>query len=64
MIKHNFLKVALGVLVITLTGLVSSAFVGNTSAQAPKNVIIMMTDDQNVDSLPVMRKLMSFPEGS
>jgi arylsulfatase A-like enzyme len=25
---------------------------------------VIMTDDQNVDSLPVMRKLMRFPEGS
>jgi N-acetylglucosamine-6-sulfatase len=64
MLKHNFLKVTLGVLVFTLTSLVSSAFLDNSSAQAPKNIIIMMTDDQNVDSLPVMRKLMGFPEGS
>ena len=64
MLKHKFLKVALGVLVVTLTSLVSSAFLDNSSAQAPKNIIIIMTDDQNVDSLPVMRKLMSFPEGS
>jgi arylsulfatase A-like enzyme len=29
-----------------------------------RNVVIIMTDDQDVDSLPVMRKLMAFPEGS
>ena len=28
------------------------------------NVVIIITDDQDVDSLPVMRKLMSYPEGS
>lgn len=28
------------------------------------NIVLIMTDDQNVDSLPVMRNLMSFPEGS
>jgi N-acetylglucosamine-6-sulfatase len=26
--------------------------------------VVIMTDDQNVDSLPVMGKLMAFPEGS
>ncbi len=64
MLKHNFLKVTLGILIVTLTGLISSAFLDSASAQATRNVIIIMTDDQNVDSLPVMRKLMSFPEGS
>lgn len=64
MLKHNFLKVTLGILVVTLTGLTSSAFLEDASAQATRNVIIIMTDDQNVDSLPVMRKLMGFPEGS
>ncbi len=28
------------------------------------NIVVIMTDDQNVDSLPVMRNLMSYPEGS
>src|SRR5687768_7139448 len=64
MLKHNFLKVILGILVVTLTSLFSSAFLDNASAEVPKNVIIIMTDDQNIDSLPVMRKLMSYPEGS
>jgi len=49
MLKHNFLKVALGVLVVILSGFVSLAFPESSSAQAPKNVIIMMTDDQNID---------------
>jgi arylsulfatase A-like enzyme len=31
---------------------------------AHPNIVLIMTDDQNVDSLPVMRKLMAFPEGS
>jgi arylsulfatase A-like enzyme len=64
MLKPNFLKLVLGILVITLAIPTSSAFVEDASAQATKNVVIIMTDDQNVDSLPVMRKLMSFPEGS
>jgi len=31
---------------------------------AHPNIVLIMTDDQNVDSLPVMRKLMGYPEGS
>ena len=31
---------------------------------AHPNIVLIMTDDQNVDALPVMRKLMSYPEGS
>ena len=31
---------------------------------AHPNIVLIMTDDQNVDSLPVMRKLMAFPEGA
>ncbi|MCI0550367.1 MAG: sulfatase, partial [Anaerolineae bacterium] len=62
--KHNFLKVILGALGAILMGFLFSASFDNASAQATKNVVIIMTDDQNVDSLPVMRKLMSFPEGS
>ncbi len=34
-----------------------------TSATRP-NVLVILTDDQDVDSLPVMRHLMSYPEGS
>jgi len=63
-LKHNFLGVILAILAIALISPVSSAFPGGTSAPVTKNVVIIMTDDQNVDSLPVMRKLMSFPEGS
>lgn len=36
---------------------------GSAQAGLP-NVVIVITDDQNVDSLPVMRKLMSHPGGS
>src|SRR5687768_4896714 len=64
MLKPNFLKVIFGVLLVTLISLFSSAFLDSAAAQAPRNVIIIMTDDQNIDSLPVMRKLMGFPEGS
>ena len=32
--------------------------------KAQANIVVIMTDDQNIDSLPVMRKLMTFPEGS
>ena len=36
-----------------------------SSAQRPlPNIIVIVTDDQNVDSLPVMRKLMRSPGGS
>ncbi len=52
-------------LVVTLAALV--VLVGlsaETSSAIRPNVVIIMTDDQNVDSLPVMRKLMAFPEDS
>ena len=42
MLKHNFLKVILGILIVTLTSLFSSAFLDNASAEVPKNVIIIM----------------------
>ena len=64
MLMQHILKLVLGILIIGLAIPTSSAFLEDASAQAPKNVVIIMTDDQNVDSLPVMRKLMSFPEGS
>jgi N-acetylglucosamine-6-sulfatase len=41
--------------------------IGWPSGSAPtqvRNVVVIITDDQNVDSLPVMRKLMNYPEGS
>jgi len=31
---------------------------------APRNILVFMTDDQDTDSLPVMRKLLAYPEGS
>lgn len=43
----------------------NSPNVGSGSTQsARRNVVVIMTDDQDVDSLPVMRNLMAFPEGS
>lgn len=37
---------------------------GQANEQTRPNIVVIMTDDQNVDSLPVMRKLNSYPEGS
>jgi len=64
MSKHDPLRVLSGVVVVTLIGLVSAYSLDRSSAQVTKNVVIIMTDDQNADSLPVMRNLMNFPEGS
>jgi N-acetylglucosamine-6-sulfatase len=52
--------------ILLLAGsVIASMFVVPTSAPVSRpNVVIIMTDDQNVDSLPVMRKLMRYPEGS
>lgn len=35
-----------------------------TEPQTRPNIVVIMTDDQDVDSLPVMRHLLSYPEGS
>jgi len=35
-----------------------------SAAVVRPNILVILTDDQDVYSLPVMRKLMSFPEGS
>lgn len=37
---------------------------GEPMAQTPRNIIVIMTDDQNADSLPVMRNLMARPGGA
>jgi len=54
--------VVAGVLLSGATVLTTSS--SSPSVTSPHNVIIIMTDDQNVDSLPVMRKLLAFPQGS
>ena len=36
----------------------------SSAQRALPNVVVIVTDDQNVDSLPVMRKLASSPQGS
>ena len=64
MIKVNLRRLLLLLLGIAVAGLVPSAFRDRLLAQVPPNVVIIMTDDQNVDSLPVMRNLLTFPEGS
>jgi arylsulfatase A-like enzyme len=59
------LKIHVVALVVFLMGLLVIYKLPSTSAQGVKpNIVIVMTDDQNVDSLPVMRTLMSYPEGS
>ena len=35
-----------------------------TDAATQRNIVVVMTDDQAADSVPVMRRLMSFPEGA
>jgi N-acetylglucosamine-6-sulfatase len=61
-------RVASIVAAATLFAVAATSFGGlRQDAEAvtsPQNVVVIMTDDQNVDSLPVMRKLMRFPDGS
>jgi N-acetylglucosamine-6-sulfatase len=59
------LKILLAAMAVLLMGLLVVYEWPAKSAQAIKpNIVIIMTDDQNVDSLPVMHNLMSYPEGS
>jgi N-acetylglucosamine-6-sulfatase len=64
------MKSKLPLLVGLLLAILSSAVIAleppvETSATTvSRNVVLIITDDQNVDSLPVMRKMMAFPEGS
>jgi len=63
--KSMGLKILLTAMVVLLIGLLVVDKLPSSPAQAVKpNIVIVMTDDQNVDSLPAMRKLMSYPEGS
>jgi arylsulfatase A-like enzyme len=76
MFKLNSLLAMLLVLVIAVGTLTACLPLPTPAARTPsptltrpaafvqRNVILIMTDDQNVDSMPVMRKLMSSPEGS
>ena len=48
----------------TATALPNPQPTPTTLPRRPGNIILIITDDQNVDSLPVMRNLMAFPEGS
>ena len=52
------------VVLLLVLGIVSSSSREGRSAPVGRNVVVIMTDDQNVDSMPVMRKLLNFPEGS
>jgi N-acetylglucosamine-6-sulfatase len=56
----------LGVLLVIVAADVSlqSEFTQARSAPSRKNIVVIMTDDQTADSLPVMRKMMAFPDGS
>lgn len=55
----------LGVLLVFFIGIIVFSISSDAPAQEAKpNIVVIMTDDQNVDSLPVMRKLLSYPEGS
>ena len=54
-----FLAVGLVVAAVSL-----SAHTQSTYAAEQRNIVVIMTDDQAANSVPVMRKLMSFPEGS
>jgi arylsulfatase A-like enzyme len=51
-------------LVATLGMYFTSQSIFPPAQKTRTNIVLIMTDDQNVDSLPVMRKLMAFPEGS
>jgi N-acetylglucosamine-6-sulfatase len=63
--KSMGFKLLLAAAAVSLISLLPVGRAPRGSAQTVRpNIVIIMTDDQNVDSLPVMRKLMSYPEGS
>lgn len=52
-------------IVIAAMVLILLAAVGEpVTAQPPANIVVIMTDDQDVAGLPVMRKLLAYPYGS
>ena len=58
----KLLLAAMAVFLISLL-LVDKAPSGSAQVVRP-NIVIIISDDQNIDSLPVMRKLLAYPEGS
>jgi arylsulfatase A-like enzyme len=57
-------RVSRAIQLVAFVAVLSLVSLDGPHAQTVKNVVVIMTDDQNVDSLPVMRNVMSFPEGS
>ncbi|HJR80843.1 MAG TPA: sulfatase [Anaerolineales bacterium] len=67
MVKH--IRLVLRIFLITTITLSATCQLTPTPAQVKRiptntNIVLIMTDDQDTDSLPVMRHLMSYPEGS
>ena len=58
-------SVCLALLLILGVGLLLYAGSGRAAAQTNRpNIVIITSDDQDVDSLPVMRHMLSYPRGS
>jgi N-acetylglucosamine-6-sulfatase len=64
MTHFNYSKIFLAALALAALSLMAHALSTSFAQTNRPNIVIIMTDDQNVDSLPVMRKLLSYPEGS
>ncbi|MCC6456101.1 MAG: sulfatase [Caldilineaceae bacterium] len=64
MTTFKTLKIILATLALTALNLMVGVLPITLAQTTQPNVVIIVTDDQNVDSLPVMRKLLSYPEGS
>jgi N-acetylglucosamine-6-sulfatase len=54
---------SLALVSLTLTVLVPTQDSPGQAVGTPRNVVLIFTDDQTYESLPVMRKLLAFPEG-